>query len=89
MRAFRPSKSPDSFAQRVLAMLKETGPANVQQFRVFAANATVFHAGVGLMFIRGQVRFTGARKGRKLATARRDSSPEKVQRGNRLVRSAP
>lgn len=63
----RVSKTADGLAQRIYVMLKDQGPRKVDWYRSFAANDAMYHAAIGLLFIRGQVRFIGKAKARRLA----------------------
>ncbi len=62
------STSADGLAQRIAVILK-TGARPLNFFRNFAASEAVFERAVGLLFIRGQVKFTGKKQGRRLARA--------------------
>lgn len=61
------SKSADGLAQRIVVMLEEQGPRKVDWFRSFAASDAMFEQAIGKLFIRGQVKFLGHAKGRRLA----------------------
>lgn len=65
----RVSKSADGLAQRIAVML-DSGARPAQFFRVFAANQAMYVQAVGLLFLRGQVKFTGNKKARRLARNR-------------------
>jgi hypothetical protein len=67
--SLRTSNSADGLAQRILAMLK-TGARPVQFYRSFAATDAVFERAIGRLFLKGQVKFTGKAKGRRLVRAR-------------------
>jgi len=64
----RISKSADGLGQRIVMML-ETGARPVHWFRSFAASDAMFEQAIGKLFIKGVVKFTGAKRGRKLARA--------------------
>ncbi len=67
IRAFSPSASGDSLAQRIVKILGDSGPRPVQFFRSFAVNQAVFEQAVGILFIKGRVKFKGMTSGRVLA----------------------
>ncbi len=63
----RVSKSADGLAQRIVAMLGESGPRNVMWWKSYAANDAMFFAAIGRLFVKGQVKFIGKGKARRLA----------------------
>lgn len=63
----RVSKSADGLAQRIVVMLKENGPRNVNWFRDFAATEAMFDQAIGRLFVKGQVKFIDKGKARRLA----------------------
>lgn len=63
----RVSKTADGLAQRIYVMLKEQGPRNVMWYRSFAATEAMFYDAIGRLFVKGQVKFTGKGKARRLA----------------------
>ena len=65
----RISKSADGLAQRIVAMLDDSGPRKPDWFRSYAASDAVFEQAIGRLFLKGQVRFIGRKQGRKLARA--------------------
>ncbi len=62
----RVSKSADGLAQRIVALL-ESGARTVNFFRSFAAIDAMFEQAIGRLFIKGQAKFIGKAKGRRLA----------------------
>lgn len=66
----RVSKSADGLAQRIVALL-DTGARPVNFFRSYAPTDAIFEAAIGRLFIKGQVRFIGRGKARRLALAGR------------------
>lgn len=62
----RVSKSADGLAQRIAVMLT-SGARPAQFFRVFAASKPMYEQAIGLLFLRGQVKFVGNKKSRRLA----------------------
>jgi hypothetical protein len=66
----RVSKSADGLAQRIVVLLG-SGARPVKWFRSFAATDAMFEQAIGRLFIKGQVRFIGSGKGRRLARAKR------------------
>ncbi len=65
----RLSRSADGLAQRIVAMLDVGGPRPVMFFRTFSATDAIFEQAIGRLFIKGQARFIGSGKGRRLARA--------------------
>jgi|CXWL01.1.fsa_nt_gi hypothetical protein len=65
------SKTADGLAQRIVAMLKDSGPRNVMWWLSYAKTEAMFYDAIGRLFVRGQVRFIGKGKGRRLALAGR------------------
>jgi len=64
------SRSADGLAQRIYALL-ESGARPVRFFRFYAPTDAMFEQAIGRLFIRGQVKFEGHAKGRRLARAAR------------------
>jgi len=63
----RKSKTADGLAQRIYAMLKESGPRNVTWWLAYAGSEAMFYDAIGRLFVRGQVKFVGKGKARRLA----------------------
>ena len=61
----RVSKSADGLAQKILSLL-ESGARPVNWFRSWAGSDAMFEQAIGRLFIKGQVRFIGKAKGRRL-----------------------
>lgn len=70
---FKLSKSADGLAQRIYA-LTASGARPAQFYRNYAANQAVFEQAIGRLFLKGQVRFIGRAKGRRLARNGRSSA---------------
>lgn len=64
----RLSKTADGLAQKIYALL-ETGARPVQFFRLWSPSDAMFEQAVGRLFIKGQARFIGSGKGRRLSRA--------------------
>lgn len=59
------SKTAGSLAARILALLVEH-PRPAHWFRSFASTEAVFEQAIGRLFLRGQVKFKGRKKSRRL-----------------------
>lgn len=59
-----------ALADRIVRLL-ESGARPLNFFRSYAPTQAIFEQGVGILFIRGQVKFAGHGKGRRLARAGR------------------
>lgn len=64
-----PSKTANGLAQRIAAILADSGPRKPHWFRSFAASDAMFEQAIGRLFINGQVKFKGRGKGRVMVRA--------------------